>query len=118
MRDRARFRMNDMIDAIDQIGMLLRGKTFDDLTTDRPLRAAFERFLEILSEASRHVPESLRANAPEIPWRSVSDIGNYLRHAYHRVDSEILWRLHADGQLPSLRNVIVRFLESPEVPSA
>ncbi len=110
--------MNDMIDAIDQNGLLLREKTFDDLTTDRPLKAAFERFLEILSEASRHVTESLRANAPEIPWRGVSDIGNHLRHAYHRVDSEILWRLHADGDLTSLRTVIVRFLDSPEEPSA
>ena len=116
MRDRIRFRMNDIVDAIDQIDLLLRGKTFEDLILERPLKAAFERFLEILSEASRHIPETLQSGAPEIPWRSVSDIGNHLRHAYHRVDSEILWRIHADGQLAALRDVIIGFLGKHDPP--
>jgi uncharacterized protein with HEPN domain len=49
MDDRTRFRMLDVIDAIDQTHSLLEDKTFDDLLNDRVLRAAFERFIEILS---------------------------------------------------------------------
>ncbi|WP_394892866.1 DUF86 domain-containing protein [Mesorhizobium sp. AaZ16] len=89
MEDRAVYRLRDIIDAIDQIYLLLEGKTFADVQKDRILRAAFERFLEILSEASRHLPAELKAKAPETPWRRIGDIGNHLRHAYNRVDAEI-----------------------------
>jgi len=42
--------------AISEIRRLLAGKTVDLLVADSVMRAAFERFLEILSEASRNVP--------------------------------------------------------------
>ena len=90
MGDRTNFRLKDIIDAIDQIHALLKNKTYQDLTADKVVKAAFERFLEILSEASRHIPENLKVTRPDIPWRRISDIGNHLRHAYDRVDSEIL----------------------------
>lgn len=110
MADRTVFRLRDIIDAIDQIEHLLDGKTFPDVFTDRVQRAAFERFLEILSEASRHIPDALKEEAPEIPWAEIAAIGNHLRHAYHRVDFEILWRIYEDGELIALRAATVRFL--------
>jgi uncharacterized protein with HEPN domain len=86
MKERTAHRLSDIIDSIDAIHSLLEGKTFEDMASDRVTKAAFERFLEILSEASRHIPETLKAKAPDVPWRRVGDIGNHLRHAYHRVD--------------------------------
>jgi uncharacterized protein with HEPN domain len=109
MADRTIYRLRDIIDAIGQIDLLLDGKIFEDVQTDRVLRAAFERFLEILSEASRHIPAELKDQAPETPWRRIGDIGNHLRHAYNRVDAEILWNLYANGDLADLRRVVVEF---------
>jgi len=111
MTDRTNFRLNDIIEAIDQIHALLKGKTYQDLTSEKVAKAAFERFLEILSEASRHIPESLKEMRPDIPWRRVSDIGNHLRHAYDRVDSEILWEVYASGDLTVLREAAADFLK-------
>lgn len=111
MVDRTISRLRDIIDAIDQIESLLGGKSLDDMLGDRVMRAAFERFLEILSEASRHIPADLKAGRPEISWRRVGDIGNHLRHAYNRVDAEILWNLHAEGELARLRRVIEAIME-------
>ena len=67
MADRTNFRLKDIIDAIDQIHALLKNRSYLDLTTDKVAKAAFERFLEILSEASRHIPESLKETRPDIP---------------------------------------------------
>ncbi|MGN6584265.1 MAG: HepT-like ribonuclease domain-containing protein [Rhizobiaceae bacterium] len=114
MKDRTVFRLRDIIDAIEQIDALLADKSFEDIQQDRVTRAAFERFLEILSEASRHVPQALKNEAPDIAWRRVADIGNHLRHTYHRVDAEILWNLHTEGELAHLRNVVLRFLTRME----
>jgi uncharacterized protein with HEPN domain len=110
MKDRTRFRMLDVIDAIDQIQSLLADKTFDDLISDRVLKAAFERFIEILSEASRHIPDSLKAKATEVEWPKVAAIGNHLRHAYDRVDAEVLWNIYATGELAVLREAVSGFL--------
>ena len=105
-------RLRDIVDAVNQIELLLQGKSAEDLKADRFLQAAFERFLEILSEASRHLPDELKRRAPEIPWRRIADMGNHLRHAYHRVDTEVLWNVHAGGELVQLRSVATSLLTS------
>ena len=105
MAERTIYRLGDIVDAIDAIRSLLDGTSFEQMVADPVVKAAFERFLEILSEASRHIPEALKRQAPQIPWRRIGDIGNHLRHAYHRVDAEILWALFENGDLAALREV-------------
>jgi uncharacterized protein with HEPN domain len=112
MTDRTIFRLRDIVDAIDQIEKILDDKTFADVFSDRLLRAGYERFLEIISEASRHIPPEMKDGAPEIPWSDIAAIGNHLRHAYHRVDFEILWRIYDDGELHELRAAAKRFLQT------
>jgi uncharacterized protein with HEPN domain len=89
MDERLRYRLLDILDAIGQLELLFAELDFPSFVSDRIRRAACERFLEVLSEASRHIPETWKAAHPEIPWRQVADIGNHLRHAYHNVDAEI-----------------------------
>lgn len=104
--DRATFRLRDIKDSIVNIRQLLKDKTFDEMYEDVVTRAAFERFLEIISEASRHVPEEWKAkHGPEIPWRQVGDLGNVLRHAYHRVDVQGLWSVYVDDLDPLERAI-------------
>lgn len=117
MISRTIFRLRDIVDAVDQINVLLAGETHSVLVADRVKRAAFERFLEILSEASRHIPPELKVESPEIEWKRIADIGNHLRHAYHRVDAEILWRLHEDGHLAALRSAVSGFIAKLELNS-
>jgi uncharacterized protein with HEPN domain len=93
MRRSTHERLHDIAGAIGDIRSLLSGRSYDDLSRDRVARAAFERFLEVLSEASRHVPEDLKRHRAEIPWRRVADLGNWLRHAYDGVDPQLLWQI-------------------------
>jgi uncharacterized protein with HEPN domain len=69
VNDRAKYRLRDIANAIDDIDSLLSGKSFSDVQADRFMRAAFERFLEIISEASRHVPDALTKDANRFPGR-------------------------------------------------
>ena len=43
------------------------------------------RALEIVSEASRRLPQSLRDRHPDLPWRAIRDAGNFYRHQYDNV---------------------------------
>jgi uncharacterized protein with HEPN domain len=57
MASRSVFRVRDVKQSILSIRQLLAGRSFDSMYDDVVVRAAFERFLEILSEASRSIPD-------------------------------------------------------------
>ncbi len=46
---------------------------------------AIVRCLEIISEASRRLPDELKARHPEIAWKNVAGAGNIYRHDYEDV---------------------------------
>ena len=53
---------------------------------------AVTRALEIVSEASRKLPETVRERHPQLPWRGIRDSGNVYRHQYDNVAESYLWR--------------------------
>ena len=55
------------------------------------LRAASERYLEIVCEAARNLPDQLKQTASDIDWRRMNDFANVLRHAYHATNVDIVW---------------------------
>ncbi len=82
------------------IQRLVAGKTLEDVRQDEVAWAAFERFLEVISEASRHIPDDWKAEQPQIPWRQVADLGNRLRHVYSDVNPQALWAIHLNDLDP------------------
>ncbi len=88
-------RLEHILEATANIRALLIGKTIENLRTEPITRAALERFIEIISEASRHVPSELKAKHPQIAWLDIANIGNRLRHGYDRVDERVLWDIYA-----------------------
>jgi uncharacterized protein with HEPN domain len=97
-------RLTDIIEAIDLIRSEMAGVTLDAFEPDRRKRWLVERGIEIISEASRRLPEELKARHPEIPWPKVAGIGNVLRHDYEHVAHDVLWRLVRDD-LPQLEKI-------------
>ena len=69
------------------------------------LRDAVERGIEIISEASRHLPEDLKAEHPEVSWRNAAGIGNIIRHGYDVVDDQAIWNT-IEQSLPPLRAAV------------
>lgn len=109
MVDRTYWRLKDMKAAISDVRALLDGQKIAVLYSDRSTRAAFERFLEILSEASRHIPDDWKSEFSNIPWRQVADLGNFIRHAYHKIDMEILWSIY-ENDLAILEHAVDEFV--------
>lgn len=79
------------------------------------LRHGVQRGIEIISEAVRHIPDELLQLSPDVPWKQVRDIGNVLRHEYHRIEDSIVWAVVADD-LPPLRAAIELIQASLEAP--
>ena len=65
-------------------------------------RDAVERCLERICEAAFRLGEKAAELAPSQPWGDIRGMGNRLRHAYDRIDLDVLWNTVRD-RLPSLK---------------
>lgn len=100
-------RLIDILEAIAGLRLAVQGETFETFQNHPIRRPAAERFLEIISEASRHVPEEVKTSCETVPWRKIAALGNILRHAYHDTDPAIIWDIH-QNHLDELERVIRR----------
>ena len=95
-------RLRDIVDAIAEIEDLLGDYDFERFSKERRTRLLTERLLEIVCEASRSIPEAVKQDEPAIDWRSMIDLGNLLRHAYHSTRADTVWQIVRD-RLPALK---------------
>ena len=93
--------LTDIIEAIERVNGILANVPLEAFENDWQRRWLVERGIEIISEASRRLPDDLKARNPEIPWQKVAGIGNVLRHNYESIAAPILWKL-VRADLPTL----------------
>jgi uncharacterized protein with HEPN domain len=46
---------------------------------------------ELIGEAATRLPDDLRESWPDVPWRQIISMRNWLIHGYDGIDAEILW---------------------------
>jgi uncharacterized protein with HEPN domain len=56
--------------------------------------------IEIIGEAASKISDECRKQYPQIPWRDIKDIRNYLIHAYCKVDFDQVWSTVQDDLPP------------------
>lgn len=86
-------RLTDIIEAIERINGVLGNISLETFESDWQRQWLVERGVEIISEASRHLTDDLKARHPEIPWQKVAGIGNVLRHDYESIAAPVIWKL-------------------------
>ena len=102
MARQVRHVLHDILEAIERVEEITRGKTLDEFEQSWQLRWLVQRAIEIISEASRAIPAELTDTRPEIPWPRVRGIGDVLRHEYQGLSDPIIWRVVVD-ELPRLK---------------
>ena len=100
-------RLLDILEAIAEIDKMLAGRRLEQFTTDKMRRMATERYLEVICEAARRLPDVMKQEEQDIDWRKMNDFGNRLRHAYHETDAAIVWDI-IQNHLPQLNSFVKR----------
>lgn len=77
-----------------------------DLTQDEVLYDAALRNLQTLSEATQMLPDELKAEFPDIPWREISGFRNILVHNYLGDIDALTVQAVIDRHLPPLINSV------------
>jgi uncharacterized protein with HEPN domain len=93
-------RLSDMIEACERVESVLGDLPLEAFEDDWQRHWLVQRGIEIISEASRHLPAEMKERHPAIPWSKVSGIGNVLRHGYEEISAPVLWKLVREDLLP------------------
>lgn len=110
MSDRSvSIRLHDIQGEIGGILALTKGCTAEEFAANWGMKRAVQHALLIVAEAAKHIPPDLKARRPEVPWRKIHGLGNFLRHEYQKIDSDVLWSVIEDHLLP-LRQAVEALL--------
>lgn len=63
----------------------------EELDRSLGFRRHAERVAELIGEAATRLPEEVRVGWPQIPWRQIISMRNWLIHGYDGIDADILW---------------------------
>lgn len=98
-------RLDDILGQIANAKIIIERMGQPDRQDHILMNLALERALEIISEASRHIPDTIKVRYPIVPWHEIRAFGNFLRHDYQRIDSAVVWKTAAKDMEP-LRQAI------------
>jgi uncharacterized protein with HEPN domain len=97
--------LRDILFHIDLAAEFVAGFDRDTFKNDLRTLYAVTRCLEIISEASRRLPDDLKMRHPAIAWKQMAGAGNVYRHDYEDVAAQFVWDT-VQRALPSLREVV------------
>jgi len=103
--------LKDINIAIDSIKKFIQGMTFEQFKNDDKTSSAVIRKFEIIGEATKNIPDDIKNNYPQIPWKDIAGMRDKFIHAYSEVDLNLVWKtIHQ--RLSDLKSFIKEILEN------
>ena len=92
--------LQDILEAAVKIETMVLGIDRAAFSGDWRIRDVVLHNLEVIGEAVKRLPESLTAEAPEVPWKRIAGFRDILAHAYFSVDDAIVWDVATNEMAP------------------
>jgi uncharacterized protein with HEPN domain len=102
--------LRDILDCMDAIEQFTADIEFESFSENLEKVFAVSRALEIIGEAVEQVPQTIRNQYPDIPWRDMAGMKDKLIHDYFNADVEIIWQA-VKSDIPYLKPLIISILE-------
>jgi uncharacterized protein with HEPN domain len=101
--------IEDILDAMDKAEVLVEGFTYREFEEDFRTNFAVIRALEIIGEATKRLPMSVREQYPGIPWTGMAGMRDRIIHGYDTVDLQIVWDV-VKQDIPEIKPQIQQIL--------
>jgi len=98
-------RLRDIVACIALIEQFVAGMDFQAYQKEEKTKSAVERQLLTLSEAAKALGERAETLCPGHDWKGLRGMGDLLRHAYHRIDDQLVWD-SVTRELPPLKKSV------------
>lgn len=102
--------IEDAVGAMSDVQSFVKDMEYEAFCGDRKTVLAVIAALEIVGEAVKGVPSSVRKQYPEIPWRAVSGMRDKLIHEYFGVTLKVVWDT-VRNDVPVLKPLFEKILE-------
>lgn len=111
MRERVkdRMRLEHIAEAIQRLQTHAGDLSEEELETDVLRYYGIVKNIEIIGEAARMLTDQFKEAHPEVEWRSIADMRNFLVHEYFQVDSEVVFSV-IHSEIPELQSYVSRYL--------
>ena len=109
MRD-SKLYLKDILDAMDSIELFVKGMDFEEFKKDDKTSSAVIRKFEIIGEATKYLPEDIKKDYPDIPWREMAGMRDKLIHFYFGIKYELVWRTIKDV-IPQIKPSLIEIYE-------
>lgn len=94
--------LQDIIKAVNAVGVFLKGKTKEDFLSDELLQSAVLHKLTIIGEAVTRISDETKEKYPDVEWKEIKGFRNIVVHAYFSIDNEVIWQT-TQNDLTNLR---------------
>ena len=83
--------LEDILEAMQKARRFVEEMDYSEFVQDEKTNFAAVRAVEIIGEATKHIPDEIRARFPEISWQDMARMRDKIIHAYFEVDFQIVW---------------------------
>jgi len=101
-------RIDDIIECCEKILGFTSGMVQEQFVGEALVMDAVLRNIEVIGEATKHLPDDVRDRMPGIEWKKIAGMRDWIAHVYYRVDDDIVWDT-IDTKLPELLRTLRNF---------
>lgn len=83
--------LDHILESIDLIEDYSEGVTESEFIRSSSLQDMIVRRIEIIGEAVKNLPDDLKREHPQIPWRDIAGLRDIVVHQYFGLDLELIW---------------------------
>ena len=102
--------LKDILKNMEKAEKFTEEMSYKDFVADEKTKYAIVRCIEIIGEAVKNIPESVRKKYNEVPWKDIAGMRDKVTHFYFGIKLKRVW-LAVKEDIPIIKPQIKKILK-------